>query len=590
MKSFSKSFVAIFVVAIMLVMALPVFAAGIPTGNSQIVVKPGNGGTVKDRELVAVQLMSYTKEGEGQYSYTISDAQAAVLKKAMKATTITEINTIADDADKATVLATLADWMTPQPPKTAPSSADISILVTKVLADAAGVATLPQRTLTVDGDNQKIENVQSGYYIIWDKTSKDKFTPVSFVLHSEETKEVTVKGSDDQGINLKKEVVSVAGTAGEKTVSGGETVDFKITATLPDTTPYKTYVFNILDQMGEGLTLNKGSIVVKVKGDTLTKNDNATADSTKEYKVTYDVEKTIAGGAQKMTFVVELVNATQYGKGGEVEVTYSATVGNNLDNAKTTNKSYIEHSGKPGDNGEGEPPVITGDKDGTTTTTLPSTELKIRKVDGKGANLPGAKFTLKGTRVVKTYTTGSEYVKQGDTAPQGGEKAGTDVYYKLKNGTFTKTAPEEKTKDQYDNNGVDKYDLYTIKAVNEATNNVSKEVMVGQDGVISFKDLGAGTYTLNETVAPAEYKKGNDITITIKYVGTENNPEFKYSTDGTEPAIAMDQEIKVVNTKTSTLPETGGIGTTIFYTLGGLLAVIALVVLVSRKRMANAEK
>lgn len=589
MKSFSKSFVAIFVVAIMLVMALPVFAEDIPAGNSQIVVKPGNGGTVKDRDLVAVQLMSYTKEGEGQYNYTISDAQAAVLKKAMKATNITEINTIANDADNATVLATLADWMTPQPPKTAPSSADISILVTKVLADTDGVATLPQGTLAVDGDNQKIENVQSGYYIIWDKTNKDKFTPVSFVLHSEEVKEVTVKGSDEEGINLKKEVVSVAGKAGEQTVSGGETVNFKITATLPDTTPYKTYVFNILDQMGEGLTLNKDSIVVKVKGDTLTKNDNATADSTKEYKVTYDVEKTIAGGSQKMTFVVELVNATQYGKGGEVEVTYSATVGNNLDNAKTTNKSYIEHSGKPGDNGEGEPPVITGDKE-ETTTTLASTELKIRKVDGKGAPLAGANFTLKGTRVIKTFTTSSKYVKQGDPAPEGGEKAGTDVYYKLKNGTFTKTAPGEKTKDQYDNNGADKYDLYTVKAVNEATNMVSKEVTTGEDGFISFKDLGQGTYTLEETVAPAEYKKGNDITITIRYVGTENNPEFKYSTDGTEPAIGMDQEIKVVNTKTSTLPETGGIGTTIFYTLGGLLAVIALVVLVSRKRMANAEK
>ena len=37
------------------------------------------------------------------------------------------------------------------------------------------------------------------------------------------------------------------------------------------------------------------------------------------------------------------------------------------------------------------------------------------------------------------------------------------------------------------------------------------------------------------------------------------------------------------------LPETGGIGTTIFYIVGGLLAVAAVVLLVTKKRMATAE-
>ena len=46
---------------------------------------------------------------------------------------------------------------------------------------------------------------------------------------------------------------------------------------------------------------------------------------------------------------------------------------------------------------------------------------------------------------------------------------------------------------------------------------------------------------------------------------------------------------KVENKAGVVLPETGGIGTTIFYILGGLLAVAAVVLLVTKKRMASAE-
>ena len=37
------------------------------------------------------------------------------------------------------------------------------------------------------------------------------------------------------------------------------------------------------------------------------------------------------------------------------------------------------------------------------------------------------------------------------------------------------------------------------------------------------------------------------------------------------------------------LPETGGIGTTLFYVIGGMLAVVAVVLLVTKKRMVTAE-
>lgn len=43
----------------------------------------------------------------------------------------------------------------------------------------------------------------------------------------------------------------------------------------------------------------------------------------------------------------------------------------------------------------------------------------------------------------------------------------------------------------------------------------------------------------------------------------------------------------IVNKSGSTLPETGGIGTTVFYVIGGMLMAAAAVLLITKKRMNN---
>ena len=45
--------------------------------------------------------------------------------------------------------------------------------------------------------------------------------------------------------------------------------------------------------------------------------------------------------------------------------------------------------------------------------------------------------------------------------------------------------------------------------------------------------------------------------------------------------------VVVINKAGTELPSTGGIGTTIFYVLGGILAVGAAVVLIARKRVSE---
>lgn len=62
--------------------------------------------------------------------------------------------------------------------------------------------------------------------------------------------------------------------------------------------------------------------------------------------------------------------------------------------------------------------------------------------------------------------------------------------------------------------------------------------------------------------------------------------ELTFTSDAGAGAIATD----VVNKSGSLLPSTGGIGTTMFYIIGGVLIVGACVVLFARKTMKNEKR
>ncbi len=103
--------------------------------------------------------------------------------------------------------------------------------------------------------------------------------------------------------------------------------------------------------------------------------------------------------------------------------------------------------------------------------------------------------------------------------------------------------------------------------------------------------LDEGTYTLKETATPVGYNTIEDIVFTItcnepetvntvadKATWTSDNDDIDFA-DGTFKTT-------VVNTTGLVLPETGGIGTTIFYIVGGLLVLGAAVLLITKKRVS----
>ena len=99
----------------------------------------------------------------------------------------------------------------------------------------------------------------------------------------------------------------------------------------------------------------------------------------------------------------------------------------------------------------------------------------------------------------------------------------------------------------------------------------------GENGKIEIDGLDADTYYLREVEAPAGYNKlAEDKEVTI----TGATDETTYTTVVT----------KINNQSGTELPSTGGIGTTIFYIVGGVLVVGAVVLLVTKKRMNNVER
>lgn len=126
-----------------------------------------------------------------------------------------------------------------------------------------------------------------------------------------------------------------------------------------------------------------------------------------------------------------------------------------------------------------------------------------------------------------------------------------------------------------------KYDAAKVTWVDAKAD--ATEVITGADGAARFDGLQAGTYYLEETVAPAGYNQlTKDITIVL-------NKDGSATIDSASSTLGADHSLTagVANSTGTMLPETGGIGTVIFVALGALAVICAGVFLVTNKRMSK---
>lgn len=109
------------------------------------------------------------------------------------------------------------------------------------------------------------------------------------------------------------------------------------------------------------------------------------------------------------------------------------------------------------------------------------------------------------------------------------------------------------------------------------------EVTSAADGKFTFSGLDAGTYTLVETTTPAGYNTCADTTVVISATHKEdaNGASTEIKVNGSNAS-----GVTIENRAGTQLPSTGGVGTTLFYVIGSVLVLAAVVLLVTKKRMS----
>ena len=106
------------------------------------------------------------------------------------------------------------------------------------------------------------------------------------------------------------------------------------------------------------------------------------------------------------------------------------------------------------------------------------------------------------------------------------------------------------------------------------------------DGKIAVEGLDADTYYLEETKAPGGYNKlAGPVKVVISHTVTDEGAHMTHTLKQNATDVAVER-VEIENKSGTELPSTGGIGTTIFYVLGSILVIGAVVLLITKKRMS----
>lgn len=440
--------------------------------------------------------------------------------------------------------------------------------------------TLSTVTGTTGATSVTFTDLPLGYYVVEDA---GEATPISALILDSTNPNVTVTiKADKPGMEKKIDGDtdtddSTSGKVDYNNAAIGDKVPYVLTSAVPDMTGYTKYFYVVTDTMSKGLTFNN-DVVIKVGDKTLVKDTEYTVTVTNNDDGTTTVK-------------IVFINFIQYKeqKGAAIDIRYSATVDTDAEIGVVgnPNKVQLEYSNNPNITPEGENEPTEKDPTGKTPedeTRTYVTEIIINKVDNQGNKLTGAEFTLSGTKLNKVIIT-----KEVFTENENG------TYWKLTDGTFTTEDPAAEGMDQT------KYESTTVKYIKETksetvttSETVKATATVGSDGLLTFTGLSAGEYTITEIKAPNGYNLLTaPITVVIGWTapteGTDCVWTYTWTDNNNVGNSTNENQINIVNNAGVELPETGGMGTTLFYIVGGILVLAAVVLLVTKKRMSSAE-
>lgn len=232
--------------------------------------------------------------------------------------------------------------------------------------------------------------------------------------------------------------------------------------------------------------------------------------------------------------------------------------------------------------------TATKDNDGKVTVEIPWKTAEGNPIYAQGAEVV---ISYEGTVTEKNATNKATITPTVNSKDGPSKEDPTPVNVKSADIVITKVDANDNTvkldgakfvlinKNADEDNG--KYYKYTAAAGNDpakvewvADIKDATEVTTGDSGTATFEGLAVGSYELKETVAPNGYNL-MDQNFGVEVTESGEGEDYVVSCDGAT----------VENARGTVLPSTGGIGTTMFYVIGGILVAAAVVVLVSKKRM-----
>lgn len=571
MKAMKKFAAMMLSVIMVLALSVPAFAAEHDTVtitiNDPMGVMPMADEPLT-RSYDAYKLLNLTTSQSGDkvnYAYTLNDKYADILKELVFAENWEEsLGDKPDSKDKVTqeqVIAYLGTLTSDikDDDGTITQIGSIHDFMVKVYKKIE--AAEPAISVDATSSNGQFTDMAQGYWMIVDTTKIEGNDTNSLII-------VDTKGQDEITVTPKTSVPTVDKEVQENSTKDwgdsadyniGDNVPFKLTGTVSEYYDYyETYKFVFHDTLSNGLTLAEGfgveNVTVKVDGVEIESGFTV-------------VTSGLDDGCSFHVVFDDLKDITSVKAGSKITVEYTATLtsGAVIGNDGNLNSVHLEYSNNPNDEQGGE----TG-KTPDETVVVFTYELDVDKVDGSSENegtyskhLEGAWFVL--------YRTDAEGEKEYAAINENGKLTG-----------WTSEMP-------------------THQDGNSTANGNLKS---GEDGKFEIIGLDAGIYYLEETVAPAGY---NLLTKPLKLTITATVSDEATSAEGTkqltELEVAVDDgdaqdgdvatgtvSIIVENNSGTELPSTGGMGTTIFYVVGGILVAGAAILLVTKKRMGVSEK
>ena len=467
-----------------------------------------------------------------------------------------------------------------------------------------------QLTYTEGTRSASVGGLDPGYYVIVDTSYRsDNDFALSRAMVRLVGEDVTIDNKTDKP-NVDKKIVEGDVEGKETSINIGDVVDFKITSTVPNCEGYTKYFLRFEDTMSKGLVYEEDSLKVTIGEDELDPSD--------DYTVTIGEYSSTNGTSINVEIVVvdeaDPTHSPKYGTGKPITITYQAKTNADLKSTyiyypyqySGDNRVHLVYSNDPNNTkSTGKTPDVIVYVRTANFQIVKTTDLKTGY-----KNLEGAEFRIyedpECTKEVKLINTGDTYtqsygvpVDKRPVSPiyrvmtpeeeAAGAQAvsvvgGHPIIAGLKYKTLTVTSTTYYVKEVKAPSGFSMMDPNPVEIELKETSNLASFIM--------------GDEHPNNDVHPEEYRSSqafidHPVSDWPEWTGlsyTWGAKDFNARKYLAEIGDYSKGGIHVIDKAGgSVLPDTGGIGTTIFYVIGAVLVIGAGVILVTRRRMDSSK-